>query len=80
MCRYDPDDDFIQAVVEGRRKPVDPRQAPEALLAQHMAEGLGVAVSGAAIKRFLTENWWTVSRLAHAIHDNANPYRNTKRS
>lgn len=41
----------------------------ERLLAQHIAEGLGVTVEPERLRAWLVENWHTVQRLAHAIHD-----------
>lgn len=71
MCRYNPDDDFIQGKVERGQRPPRRRRRPEEQLAVHLAENFGATVDPEALRKFIAENWTTLSRLAHEIHADA---------
>lgn len=57
-------DTDAQAVIEGHAS-----KSPEIMLAQHVNEAFGTRIPADDLKKFLVENWWTVQRLAHEIHD-----------
>lgn len=68
MCTYpiptDPDAE-VQRIVEHRQH----ERTPEYQLSAHLAENFAVTIDPGALKRFICENWSTLSRLAHRIHD-----------
>lgn len=53
---------------------------PETILAQHFEEATGIHVEPDALLKFMTENWRTVSFLAHRIHHNHTIRKHVERS